>query len=59
MSLTTRVLSVLDGPSVARIRFRFPIAGSHVTIAPQTFYRVAHAIRSGHVSVRALSRVLP
>jgi hypothetical protein len=54
MSLLERkVLSVLLGPAVARIRFRFPIANSHVTIAPQTFHRVAHAIRSGQVLVRA------
>jgi hypothetical protein len=54
MSLLERkVLSVLLGPTVARIRFRFPIANSHVTIAPQTFHRVAHAIRSGQVLVRA------
>ena len=52
MSLTSRVLQVLDGPTVARIRFRFPIKGSHVTIAPQTFRLVAHAIRSGKVIVR-------
>jgi hypothetical protein len=50
--LERRVLSVLTGPAVARIRFRFPIAGSHVTIAPQTFHRVARAIRTGHIIVR-------
>lgn len=55
MSLQTKVLSVLEGPTVARIRFRFPIAGSHVTIAPQTFHVVARAIRSGQVLVRAPS----
>src|SRR3954452_5865422 len=52
MSLESRVLQVLDGPTVARIRFRFPIRGSHVTIAPQTFHHVAGAIRSGRVIVR-------
>jgi hypothetical protein len=51
MSLRTKVLSVLEGPSVARIRFRFPIANSHVTIAPQTFHHVARAIRSGDVRI--------
>ena len=51
MSLKTKVLSVLEGASVRRIRFRFPIANSHVTIAPQTFHHVARAIRSGHVHV--------
>jgi hypothetical protein len=53
MSLESRVLRVLDGPTVARIRFRFPIRGSHVTIAPQTFHHVARAIRSGKVIVRS------
>lgn len=52
MSLRSRVLDVLNGPAVARIRFRFPIRGSHVTIAPQTFHHVARAIRLGQVSVR-------
>src|ERR1700756_924215 len=52
MSLTSRVLEVLNGPTVARIRFRFPIRGSHVTIAPQTFHHVARAIQSGGVIVR-------
>lgn len=53
MSLRIRVLDVLNGPAVARIRFRFPIRGSHVTIAPQTFHHVARAIRLGRVSVRS------
>src|SRR6476661_4268051 len=53
MSLRSRVLDVLNGPAVARMRFRFPIRGSHVTIAPQTFHHVARAIRSGKVFVRA------
>ena len=52
MSLKDRVLQVLNGPTVARIRFRFPIAGGHITITPQTFHRVARAIRSGAVIVR-------
>lgn len=53
MLLEHEVLAVLLGPTVARIRFRFPIARSHVTIAPQTFQFVAHAIRSGRVRIRA------
>jgi len=52
MSIESRVLQVLNGPTVARIRFRFTITGSHVTIAPQTFHRVARAIQSGEVIVR-------
>jgi hypothetical protein len=52
MSFESRVLQVLHGPTVARIRFRFPITGSHVTITPQTFHHVARAIRSGRVIVR-------
>ena len=52
MSLERQVLAVLLGPTVGRIRFRFPIAGSTVTIAPQTFHRVAHAIKSGRVIIR-------
>lgn len=52
MSLESKVLQVLGGPTVARIRFRFPIAGSHVTITSQTFHLVARAIRSGAVIVR-------
>jgi len=52
MSLRSRVLQVLNGPAVARIRFRFPIRGSHVTIAPQTFQHVARAIRLGQVHIK-------
>jgi hypothetical protein len=52
MSLESRVLQVLNGPTVARIRFRFPITGSEITITPRTFRRVASAIRSGGVIVR-------
>jgi hypothetical protein len=52
MSIKQRVLAVLLGGNVARIRFRFPIAGSHVTIARQTFHVVAHAIQSGKIPVR-------
>jgi len=52
MSLEARVLALLRGPVVARIRFRFPIPGSQVTIAPQTFHVVARAIDSGRVRVR-------
>ena len=50
MSLRSRVLDVLSGPAVARMRFRFPIRGSHVTIAPQTFHHVPRAIRLGQVT---------
>ena len=53
MSLASKVLHVLNGHTVARIRFRFPIRGSHVTITRQTFQHVAHAIASGRVIVRA------
>jgi hypothetical protein len=52
MSIATKVLQVLNGPTVARIRFRFPIRGSHVTITSQTFHHVARAIASGRVVVR-------
>jgi hypothetical protein len=51
MSLRSHVIAILEGSTVARIRFRFPIAGSNVTIAPQTFHRVSRAIRAGAVSV--------
>jgi len=51
MSLESQILAILEGPVVARIRFRFPLGTSRVTIAPQTFYVVARAIRSGHVTV--------
>src|SRR4051794_960891 len=53
MSLRRKILDVLNGPAVARIRFRFPIHGSHVTVAPQTFQHVARAIRLAQVRVRA------
>jgi hypothetical protein len=53
MSLESRVLQVLNSPTVARIRFRFPIRGSHVTITRQTFRHVIRAIVSGRVIVRA------
>ena len=59
MSLKTRVLQVLNGPTVARIRFRFPIRGSHVTITPQTFHHVAHAIVSGRVTVQSPKHLPP
>lgn len=51
MSLKDMVVKVLNGPNVARIRFRFPVRGGVVTIAPQTFQLVAHAIQSGRVFV--------
>lgn len=50
--MTLQVLQVLNGPEVARIRFRFPIRGSQVTITPQTFQHVVLAIQSGKVKVR-------
>lgn len=53
MSLTSRVVTILTGHIVARIRFRFPTAGGNVTITPQTFRRVALAINSGSVRVAA------
>lgn len=53
MSIAHKVLQVLNGPTVARIRFRFPIRGSHVTITRQTFQHVTRAIASGRVIVRA------
>ena len=59
MTLENQVLSLLNGPVVARIRFRFPIAGSQVTIAPQTFHVVARAIRSGRVIVRRPTDLAP
>ena len=59
MSLKTRVLQVLNGPTVARIRFRFPIRGSHVTITPQTFHHVARAIVSGRVTVQSPTDLPP
>jgi hypothetical protein len=59
MSLKTRVLQVLNGPTVARIRFRFPIRGSHVTITPQTFHHVARAIVSGRVTVQSPKHLSP
>src|SRR6266704_6386258 len=59
MSLKTRVLQVLNGPTVARIRFRFPIRGSHVTITPQTFHHVARAIVSGRVTVQSPTNLPP
>ncbi len=52
MSLQQQVLAVLGSAPIGRIRFRFPLGASHVTIAPQTFYLVAQAIRSGRVIVR-------
>jgi hypothetical protein len=59
MSLTSGVLQVLNGPTVARIRFRFPIRGGHVTITPQTFHHVARAIVSGRVIVRPPTDLAP
>ncbi|MGZ5140763.1 MAG: hypothetical protein ACXWCX_23430 [Burkholderiales bacterium] len=59
MSLKIRVLQVLNGPAVARIRFRFPIRGSHVTITSQTFHHVARAIVSGRVTVEPPTDLAP
>jgi hypothetical protein len=59
MSLKTNVLQVLNGPTVARIRFRFPIRGSHVTITRQTFQHVARAIVSGQVTVAPPTDLAP
>jgi hypothetical protein len=52
LSLQSQVVEILTGPVVARIRFRFPLGASHVTIAPQTFYLVARAIHAGHVHIQ-------
>ncbi len=52
MSLTRKVLQILNGPTVARIRFRFPTRGSEVTMTKHMFQHVVHAIRSGRVIVR-------
>jgi hypothetical protein len=52
MLLERQVLSVLTSPVISRIRFRFPLGNSHVTIAPQTFHVVAQAIRSRRVIIR-------
>jgi hypothetical protein len=51
MSLQRQVLRVLHSPPIGRMRFRFPLGSSHVTIAPQTFYLVARAIIRGQLFV--------
>ena len=51
MSLQSQVLGILRGPVVPRIRFIFPAPGGNVTIAPQTFHFVAHAIEGGRIHV--------
>jgi hypothetical protein len=59
MSLKNQVLAVLNGPVVARIRFRFPLGRSHVTIAPQTFHVVARAIQLGNAFVGVPTDLAP
>src|SRR5689334_4855982 len=59
MSLQGQVLSVLHSAPIGRMRFRFPLGNSHVTIAPQTFYVVAHAISAGRVIVRRPTDLAP
>src|SRR5947209_13877128 len=50
MTSTSKVLHILNGPTVARIRFRFPIRGSHVTNTSQTFHHVDPTIRTSLVA---------
>jgi hypothetical protein len=49
MSARSKVLDLLRGPVVSRIRFKFPFWAGTVTIAPASFHRVAQAIESGEV----------
>ena len=49
MSARSKVLDLLRGPVVSRIRFTFPFWAGNVTIAPASFHRVAQAIERGEV----------
>jgi len=52
ISLNAQVITLLRGPVTARIRFRFSTTdGRTITIAPQTFHRVARAIETGNARV--------
>lgn len=55
MSLTSEVLGVLQGRTVAEINFRFPLRGSdsrHIAITPMAFNLVALAISGGRITVQ-------
>src|SRR5262252_7136450 len=49
MTTRQRVLTLLRGPTVGRIRFTFPFFAGTVTISPVSFRRVADAIESGRM----------
>jgi hypothetical protein len=51
MTTRDKILSLLRGPIVARIRFTFPFKAGTVSIAPASFHRVADAIETGKVSL--------
>ncbi len=59
--MTTRdqVLSLLRGPVVSRIRFKFPFWAGTVTIAPASFHYVALAIESGRVQLQVTTTFAP
>ncbi|HEX2891360.1 hypothetical protein [Vineibacter terrae] len=59
MATRDKVLSLLRGPVVSRIRFTFPFAAGTVTIAPQSFHRVATAIEAGTVSLQVTNTFPP
>jgi len=55
MSLTSEVLGVLQGRTVAEINFRFPLRGSdsrQIAITPMAFNLVALAISGGRITVQ-------
>jgi len=52
MSTRNQVLTLLRGPVVRRIRFKFPFWAGTVTIAPASFHRVAQAIEAGSVRLQ-------
>lgn len=59
MTARDKVLSLLRGPVVSRIRFTFPFSGGTVTIAPASFHRVAYAIETGKVSLQVTNTFPP
>jgi hypothetical protein len=59
MTTRDKILSLLRGPVVSRIRFTFPFTAGTVTIAPASFHRVASALETGKVSLQVTNTFPP
>ncbi len=59
MTSREKILALLRGPVVSRIRFTFPFSGGTVTIAPASFHRVAQAIENGKIRLQVTNAFPP